>query len=424
MTITVIALLAALFFTVAVLYSSVGHAGASGYIAAMSLVSMSVPEIRPTALALNLVVGAIGLYRFSHAGHVAWRAVLPLVLASAPMAWAGARLKLPPGVHELALAAVLVVAALGLLRSASGALNTDNGLVPRVPWIPGAVTGAAIGLVSGITGTGGAIFLTPLLLWLRWKLFLNSGSATQRWVSVFVALALFLAFSPLWAGGAVLAWFGVQKYGAPAVTIAFALCQIVWLWMGVVSGALGRTFELDKFLRFPIPPRSVFVINVVASLLEPVCLMTVPTLVAVALAVADHNGVAAGLLTAFAGLLLSRIGSEFVERFDRHKGASDARRAFKAAGFADDFVPAPATLTSAGCDALASRVPGFGSPETGGTSPVPGVPAFGNTVPCCRLPVLGCFAEAASAAGGVDSATAGGNSMGGLEGGGVSNTPS
>lgn len=152
-----------------------------------------------------------------------------------------------------------------------------------------------------------------LLLWLRWKLFLNSGSATQRWVSVFVALALFLAFSPLWAGGAVLAWFGVQKYGAPAVTIAFALCQIVWLWMGVVSGALGRTFELDKFLRFPIPPRSVFVINVVASLLEPVCLMTVPTLVAVALAVADHNGVAAGLLTAFAGLLLSLLSATVLQ---------------------------------------------------------------------------------------------------------------
>lgn len=152
-----------------------------------------------------------------------------------------------------------------------------------------------------------------LLLWLRWKLFVNSGSATKRWVSVVAALALFLAASPLWAGGAVLAWLGVQKYGAPAVTVTFALCQILWLWMGVVSGALGRTFELDKFLRFPIPPRSVFVINVVASLLEPMCLMAAPTLVAVALAVADQHGAAAGLVTALAGLLLSLLSATVLQ---------------------------------------------------------------------------------------------------------------
>lgn len=152
-----------------------------------------------------------------------------------------------------------------------------------------------------------------LLLWLRWKLFVNSGSATKRWVAVVAALALFLAASPLWVGGAVLAWFGVHKYGAPAVVVTFALCQILWLWMGVVSGALGRTFELDKFLRFPIPPRSVFVINVVASLIEPVCLLTLPTLVAVALAVADQHGAAAGAVAAFAGLLLSLLSATVLQ---------------------------------------------------------------------------------------------------------------
>lgn len=241
MTITVIALLAALFFTVAVLYSSVGHAGASGYIAAMSLVSMSVPEIRPTALALNLVVGAIGLYRFSHAGHVAWRVVLPLVLASAPMAWAGARLKLPPGVHELALAAVLVVAALGLLRSASGALNTDNGLVPRVPWIPGAVTGAAIGLVSGITGTGGAIFLTPLLLWLRWAPTRDASgiSVAFVWFNSLLGLAGLLSVGavlpgafPVWVaaviGGALLGThLGLRVLPVPTLRRVLAVVLLI-----------------------------------------------------------------------------------------------------------------------------------------------------------------------------------------------------
>jgi len=164
----VIVLLAALFFAVATLYSSVGHAGASGYIAAMTLVGMAVPEIRPTALALNLVVGAIGLVRFARAGFVGWRAVLPLVVASAPMAWVGARLTLPPGAHEWALAAVLLVSAIGLLLSASNAVKNDEGWHARVPWTWGPLAGAGIGLVSGITGTGGAIFLTPLLLFARW----------------------------------------------------------------------------------------------------------------------------------------------------------------------------------------------------------------------------------------------------------------
>lgn len=161
-------MLAGLLLVIAILYSAVGHAGASGYIAAMTLTGMSVQDIRPSALALNLVVGSIGLFRFSRAGQVPWRSVLPLIAASAPMAWVGARLALSSQVVGWALGALLIASALALWVTAPKAMTVDDSVQPRVPVLPGLAVGAAIGLVSGITGTGGAIFLTPLLIFLRW----------------------------------------------------------------------------------------------------------------------------------------------------------------------------------------------------------------------------------------------------------------
>lgn len=183
--------LAALFFAVAALYASVGHAGASGYIACMTLVGMAAPDIRPTALALNLVVGAIGLVRFSRAGLVPWRAVLPLVATSAPMAWLGARLHLPHGMHEWALAGVLLVSAVALWRSARHADIEDLDHPARVPLAGGLVAGAIIGLVSGITGTGGAVFLTPLLLFAHWAPTRTASgiSVAFVWINSWLGLA-------------------------------------------------------------------------------------------------------------------------------------------------------------------------------------------------------------------------------------------
>ncbi len=161
-------MLAGLLLIIAVLYSAVGHAGASGYIAAMTLSGLPVQDIRPSALALNLVVGSIGLFRFARAGQVPWRSVLPLIAASAPMAWVGARLALPAHVYGWALGGLLIASALALWVTAPKALAADDTVLPRVPVLPGLAVGAAIGLLSGITGTGGAIFLTPLLIFLRW----------------------------------------------------------------------------------------------------------------------------------------------------------------------------------------------------------------------------------------------------------------
>ena len=209
---------AGLFLLVATLYSSVGHAGASGYIAAMALLGFAPEELRPTALALNLLVGGIGLLRFWRAGHVRWRNVLPFVLASAPAAWLSAQVKLSADSYGLLLGLVLLVAAAGVLRSARNAEDEDAASAGRrVPWLAGLLAGAAIGTLSGLTGTGGAIFLTPLLLFMRWMPTRDASGTSVAfvWINSLTALSGLLysgqtlpAVLPLWllaaAAGALL----------------------------------------------------------------------------------------------------------------------------------------------------------------------------------------------------------------------------
>jgi uncharacterized membrane protein YfcA len=155
--------LAGLFFLVAALYSSVGHAGASGYLAAMTLLGFAPEQMRPTALALNILVGGIGLWRFHWAGLVPWRKVLPFVLASIPMAFLAAQWKVPKETYSLLLGALLLTAAIGAWRSGQQLAQTGESMSSKpVPWPAALAAGAAIGSLSGITGTGGAIFLTPL----------------------------------------------------------------------------------------------------------------------------------------------------------------------------------------------------------------------------------------------------------------------
>ena len=203
-------LLAALLFAVAVLYSSVGHAGASGYIASMALLGFAPEQVRPTALALNLLVGGIGLFRWWRGGHVRWRNVLPFVLASAPAAFLSAQVKLPGDSYSLLLGVVLLVAAVGVFRHASRAEAEDVAARGhKVPWLAGLLVGAAIGVLSGLTGTGGAIFLTPLLLFARWMPTREASGTSVAfvWINSLTGLAGLLhsgqslpAMLPLWLG--------------------------------------------------------------------------------------------------------------------------------------------------------------------------------------------------------------------------------
>ncbi|MBL8299163.1 MAG: sulfite exporter TauE/SafE family protein [Rhodanobacteraceae bacterium] len=152
-------------FFIAVLYSSVGHAGASGYIAVMSLLSMAPSVIKPTALALNILVASVATVQFAGAGHFNWRLFWPFALPAVPAAFLGGYLSLPTSSFKLLLGGVLVFSALHFLFTA----RSDRPVEPP-PLALALLAGGLIGLLSGLTGTGGGIFLTPLLLVMGWAL--------------------------------------------------------------------------------------------------------------------------------------------------------------------------------------------------------------------------------------------------------------
>jgi len=150
---------------VALLYSSVGHGGASGYIALMVLCGVAPLEIRPVALFLNILVALIATIAFFRSGHFSWRLFWPFALASIPASYLGGGLHLPQEVYRTVIGGVMLFCAFRLFwRSAKAAEQPI-----RTPALPFALSiGAILGLLSGLTGVGGGIFLSPLLLLMDW----------------------------------------------------------------------------------------------------------------------------------------------------------------------------------------------------------------------------------------------------------------
>ena len=239
-------LLAGLFFAAAVLYSAVGHAGASGYLAAMALVSMAPESMKPTALVLNVLVASITTFRFGRAGHFSWRVFVPFALASAPLAFVGGGLALPGRAYKVAVGVVLLVAAVQMFRSSTRVRAAEEqGAMPRPPLLPAALCGAGIGLLSGVTGTGGGIFLSPLLLALHW-----ANTKTTAGVSA----AFILTNSLAGIGG------NVASVGA----LPDATSLVAWLVAVGAGGLLGSHFG-SRRLGVPVLRRLLALVLVVAA---------------------------------------------------------------------------------------------------------------------------------------------------------------
>ena len=158
--------LAALILLAAMLYSSVGHAGASGYLAVMALLSVAPEAMKPTALTLNIIVATIGTVKFYRAGLFSWYLFWPFALASVPASFVGGYITLPGHWYKTLVGIVLLLAAVTLVRMAHKA--TEESAASAVPLWAALLSGAVIGLLSGLTGTGGGIFLSPLLLFMGW----------------------------------------------------------------------------------------------------------------------------------------------------------------------------------------------------------------------------------------------------------------
>jgi uncharacterized membrane protein YfcA len=135
----------------------------------MGLTGVAPDVARPTALALNVVVATFVTYRFWRGGHISWRALAPFLLGSVPLAFFGGSLPIAPDLYKKLVGIVLLGAAAGMALTARRAAQVETGRTPpTAPLLPSVAIGAVIGLVSGLTGTGGGIFLSPVLLFAGW----------------------------------------------------------------------------------------------------------------------------------------------------------------------------------------------------------------------------------------------------------------
>ncbi|MFN3874329.1 MAG: sulfite exporter TauE/SafE family protein, partial [Flavobacteriales bacterium] len=154
------------FFLIAALYSSVGHAGASGYLAVMALLSFAPETIKPASLILNVAVAGIASWRYLRAGCFGWKVFWPLAAIALPLAFIGGMLKLPARVFAIAAGAFLIASA--LLMAWRAWRRPEEREHRPMPFIAALAVGAPIGFISGIIGVGGGIFLSPVLIQGRW----------------------------------------------------------------------------------------------------------------------------------------------------------------------------------------------------------------------------------------------------------------
>jgi uncharacterized membrane protein YfcA len=233
---TDLALLCLAIFIVALLYSVVGHAGASGYIATMTLFGLAPGVIKPTALILNILVACIGSWQFWRAGHFSIRLFWPFAVLAIPMAFLGGYINLPAHAFKILVGIVLLFSAGSFLFRPS-----DDSEQGRPGYPIQIITGGALGLLAGLTGTGGGIFLTPLMLTLRWArtkptaavsavfILVNSGAGLLGNVS---ATRNFPAFGPILAGAALIggtigSYFGSQRFNPVVIKRFLAVVLLI-----------------------------------------------------------------------------------------------------------------------------------------------------------------------------------------------------
>jgi uncharacterized membrane protein YfcA len=231
-------IIAMLFFVGAALYASVGHGGASSYLAVMGLFSLAPEVMKPTALAINILVSAVATLKFYRAGLFSWRLFWPFAVVSIPAAFIGGATILPARAYKILVGVVLLYAALWMFRSSLRPLNKEAHLPPlwaALAW------GAAIGFLSGLTGVGGGIFLSPLLLYTGWAETRATSGVAAPFILVNSIAGLLGHFSnvsqlppsvPIWGAAAVLggwigASYGSKRAPAPVLRQLLSLVLIV-----------------------------------------------------------------------------------------------------------------------------------------------------------------------------------------------------
>jgi hypothetical protein len=180
------ALLTVLILLMAVLYSSVGHAGSSGYQAAMAICGTSPSIMKTAAQSLNVLVALITTVNFARAGHFRWRLWWPFALASVPAAYFAAKIPLPDLAFKPLVGLTLLIAAARFAFPLGSDLPTErfSQLGTSLRIVLQLLIGAGVGMLSGLTGTGGGIFLTPMLLVLGWATPKEAAGVTAPFILV------------------------------------------------------------------------------------------------------------------------------------------------------------------------------------------------------------------------------------------------
>ena len=235
-----------LFFIIAFLYSAVGHGGASGYLAVMSIWHLAPEHMKPVALILNLVVSGIAFIQFYRQGHFLWRLFLPIAALSIPMAYLGGFTPLKDDVYQLGLGVFLVISVVLLNVNLRGRISLKNDDALRVLsddasgfsreyLLAAAIIGGGIGYVSGLLGIGGGILLSPVLLLLGWTQ--QKQTAAMGAAFIFVnSMSGFVGFiqqHPLWESAAQKSVSVAQD----AIT-GGSILGIYWVSVSMIVGAL------------------------------------------------------------------------------------------------------------------------------------------------------------------------------------------
>jgi uncharacterized membrane protein YfcA len=208
---------------VAFLYSSVGHGGASGYLAVMVLFGISPQLMKPSALLLNLFVSSIAFIQYYRHGYFRWKLLLPFIILSIPLSFIGAKIQIDTHTYKIILAACLLIATLRILGLFG---KSDNAKLKEVKFIPALFIGGILGFVSGMIGIGGGILLSPVLLLLHWSdmkqtaavsaafIFLNSvsGLAGASIGSEVFSSNIYLWTAAAIIGGSAGAFYGSRKF--------------------------------------------------------------------------------------------------------------------------------------------------------------------------------------------------------------------
>lgn len=196
-------------FVIGFLYASVGHGGASGYIAVFSIFSIPVAQYKPLILMLNMLVAGTGFVQFRRAGHLRWATCWPFLMTSIPMAFLGARFALEGQVYFILLGLALVLPTIRLL----GITLKEHEVRKDVNLPLALVMGAVIGLLSGMLNIGGGIFLSPLLILLGWANAKEAAASSAIFITLNSFSGLLGSTAPIYMDAQFAVWFCAAAMG-------------------------------------------------------------------------------------------------------------------------------------------------------------------------------------------------------------------